>query len=61
MWATLRVIPIQTGLIQSLQGKSGILAMVVHTTREGRIKVGDSVSIYAEDTSNFAIGSSVVP
>lgn len=53
--------PDPDGLIQSLQGKSGMLARVVHTTREGHIKVGDCVSIYTGDTSEFAIGSSTVP
>ena len=53
--------PDPDGLIQSLQGKSGMLAKVVHTTGEGRITVGDSVSIYAGDTSTFKIGSLTLP
>ena len=52
--------PAPDGLIQSLQGKSGMLAKVVHTTGEGRITVGDSVSVYTGDTSTFKIGSSTL-
>ena len=37
--------PDPDGLIQSLQGESGMLAKVVHTTGEGLIRVGDSVRV----------------